>query len=390
MTKRLKVLFLTIWYPDSNPVSGIFVKRHAEAVSKTCDITVLYAVRDPTIQKIKKTSQIEDGIRVYRLYLPLDLSSNFSVINNLRNNVYIHMFMVYRKIVTEIGFHDIVQVNVMSNHLINMGLFAILLKFLFGIPFVIVEHSATRLNPPSGVKETIKTRLTLKFAGIVLPVSTILKNALESVQSANYQIIGNVVDTTFFVPKKIEKHNLKKRILHVSLLNDRYKNVSGIIRAVGYLRNIRSDFELHIVGDGLDKEPLMELAHHIQGQDEYIFFHGLLLNDLLLSEFQKADLFVLNSNLETFGCVVIEAISCGCPVISTRCGGPEDIITEENGILVDVGNDDQLCNAMNYCLDNLSSYEPQKMHEYVNKKYGFDSIGVQFRDVYNEALKTKT
>ena len=41
--KKIKVLFLASWYPHAdNPVEGIFVKRHAEAVSRLCDVCVLY------------------------------------------------------------------------------------------------------------------------------------------------------------------------------------------------------------------------------------------------------------------------------------------------------------------------------------------------------------
>jgi glycosyltransferase involved in cell wall biosynthesis len=55
-----------------------------------------------------------------------------------------------------------------------------------------------------------------------------------------------------------------------------------------------------------------------------------------LKQLQHSDAFVLSSNYETFGVVLVEAMSCGLPVVSTKCGGPESIIVNENlGLLVE-------------------------------------------------------
>jgi glycosyltransferase involved in cell wall biosynthesis len=55
--------------------------------------------------------------------------------------------------------------------------------------------------------------------------------------------------------------------------------------------------------------------------------------------YQEAKCFVLPSYEEGFGMVILEAMACGIPVVSTRCGGPNDIVLDgENGYLVDIGD----------------------------------------------------
>ena len=59
-----------------------------------------------------------------------------------------------------------------------------------------------------------------------------------------------------------------------------------------------------------------------------------------------ADIFVLASRKETFGIVYVEAMAKGLPVIATKCGGPEEFVNKENGILVPVDNVEELSKAM--------------------------------------------
>ena len=332
----------------------------------------------------------ENGIHTFRMNIPVDIKSfvfTRNIKNRLINNFFINALFGYSKIVKKFGTPDIIQVNVIKTSMTDMGFFALLIKIFLGIPYIIVEHSSEYLTKITGFFSLLKIRMVLKYAKVVLPVSTILKNSLKSIQNNNYIVVKNVVDTDYFIPpKKVRKHQ-KKIILHVSLLDDSTKNVSGIIKAVSELWKIRNDFELHIVGDGVDKKTLENLAMDLQGKTQYIFFYGALMKEELLKKYQEADVFILNSIQETFGCVIIEALSCGVPVISTRCGGPEDIITPETGILIDINDKKQLINAIQLILNEKYIFKPEIMHNYVVDNYGFDIIGKSLMDIYCSIVK---
>jgi len=88
-------------------------------------------------------------------------------------------------------------------------------------------------------------------------------------------IVPNVVDTKGFIPNSTRKDpGSTKKMLHVSLLDDGQKNITGIINAVNDLSNRRKDFEMHIVGDGPDKEKLETLASNLKILENTSFSMG--------------------------------------------------------------------------------------------------------------------
>ena len=64
---------------------------------------------------------------------------------------------------------------------------------------------------------------------------------------------------------------------------------------------------------------------------------------------KHSNILVCTSQTESFGNVIVEAMICGIPVISTRCGGPEEIINNDvDGFLVDIGDIEDLVEKINF------------------------------------------
>jgi glycosyltransferase involved in cell wall biosynthesis len=107
---------------------------------------------------------------------------------------------------------------------------------------------------------------------------------------------------------------------------------------------------LVIIGQGIEELSLKALTHSMQ-LDNAVDFVGLQSNPFKF--IARSDLLVVSSIYESFGMVIIEAMSCGIPVVSTDCTGPSEIISSGvNGILVPCQNATALVVALETILTN--------------------------------------
>jgi glycosyltransferase involved in cell wall biosynthesis len=155
---------------------------------------------------------------------------------------------------------------------------------------------------------------------------------------ADISYIPNMVDTKRFnhdiALKFIGKKILDKKILlSVGNLNQK-KGFLELIDAINIIVRVRKDFKLFIIGDGPLKKRIQKKINDY-GLEDYIILLGAKNNSALPRWFNICDVFILNSYVESFGVVSIEAMSCGKPVISTYNGGSETlIINRVNGYLI--------------------------------------------------------
>lgn len=135
------------------------------------------------------------------------------------------------------------------------------------------------------------------------------------------------------------------RILYVGRLAPE-KNLEMLIRAVKLLSQ---DFELQIVGEGIAEKNLKKQAE----DDPRIIFLGPKKHEELIEIYQGADIFVLPSNTESFGKVLIEAGAAGCAIVATRTTGAMSILQDGiSALLVEVGDEAGLRAALSRLLSD--------------------------------------
>lgn len=138
------------------------------------------------------------------------------------------------------------------------------------------------------------------------------------------------------------------RILSVGSFK-KQKNHQLLLRAFAQLEN--KNAHLMLVGEGEGKNYLLKLTSEL-GLAEKVTFAGFQIDPTPF--YKTADLFVLSSNYEGFGNVIVEALACGTRVVSTDCkSGPSEILEKgKYGILVPVSNENALSSAIKQALSS--------------------------------------
>ena len=109
---------------------------------------------------------------------------------------------------------------------------------------------------------------------------------------------------------------------------------------------------------------------------------GYINREQVITQLDDCDVFVLPSHYETFGVVLIEALSRGVPVISTYCGGPECIVNDSNGILVQPKNVEELAQALLKMYREYNNYNKEQLREDVISQYGKAAFYKRVMEIY--------
>lgn len=260
----------------------------------------------------------------------------------------------------------------------------------FKVPYVVSEQWSGYLPEDGMYKGFLKkwiSRRAIRKASAVTTVSESLKNAMRAHGLENlYSVIPNVVDSSLFTPSESILQKEKFILLHVSNLDDRAKNVSGMMRALKMLSGTRTDFEFQIVGEGAERTRLEALAKQLGMLDKQVFFLGSRSSSQVAEIMKKADIFLLFSNYDNMPCVMVESLSCGLPVVGSAIHGIQEHVKPDKGILVPPGDETAFCNAVAKAMDTISTFDKIKLHAYAKENFSYEAVSEQFDKVYQKAL----
>jgi len=346
---------------------------------------VLYLYADENIKCFEIVEQNFENVREIYVYFPFSQNKLFSKISKVVN--YARAFYKgYKAVKKWFGKPDITQVNVLT----RSGILAYWLKKTQKIPYVIIEHWSRYLSENKNYNGWIRKRVTelvVKHSEVLMPVSNYLKNAMSNcnLSNKNTVVINNVVDDFFFEHLDQKKQRTKKRVLHISCFDEKAKNICGLLDATKVLSEKRTDFELIVVGTGVDFEKCKRHYENLNFPKELVKFTGEIEPKEISSWFQNSDFSVMFSNYETACVVVAESLASGIPVIGTPTGIVPDVINETNGLIVDFNDAVDLSEKMNFMLDNFEKYDAEKIRNEA-KKFNYQNVGKKLTEIYSECI----
>ena len=235
----------------------------------------------------------------------------------------------------------------------------------------------------------MKAWLAFRLADAVLPVSHALQRAIKRYGiQARFHVIPNVVDTMLFLPESPRGGDPnRKRIRFVGQLRP-VRGIPYLLHALPRLGQKRSDWRMDIVGDGEARSEYERLVGDLRLANR-VAFHDLKSKREVAGFMRRADFPVLSSLCETFSAPAAEALAVGRPVLATRCGGSEEFISDDVGLLVGLGDADALCRGLDDMLDPVHRHSSPQIAQYARDRFAPQLVGAPLHAVYESLRRQK-
>lgn len=382
----MNVLIVPSWY-EARPGAqlGSFFREQALALKRSgCNVIVA----DATLQSVKSIKRKkmfsiqkkdDEGLLTYSYFMP---TFGLMRVPKLGAKVFARNLEKLFRLILQDG-HKIDLIH--AHSFFCAGVAATRLGQKYGIPVVVTEHSSAIISKKLDRQKTELLKETVENSERFICVGNGLKNAVLEYTKTDKDItvIPNMVNNMF---NYIEK-NGPETFFFVSIGNlIQNKRFDLTIRAFAKSFRGNNDVMLTIIGDGPLMEQLKSLSKE-QGVEKQIVFLGKIDRLSVARELQKSNAFVLASDYETFGVVYIEAMACGRPVIGTRNGGANDIISDDCGILVDTNDVEQLADAMKRLFSTYKNYDNKYIADQCESQYGEKVISARLNAIYSEIIK---
>lgn len=177
-------------------------------------------------------------------------------------------------------------------------------------------------------------------------------------------------------------------ILFVGRLNP-WKGLEYLIAAMKNVNECFRNASLVIVGDGPLEESCRQLSSS-HGISDSVIFKGRVSHTDLPKYYAAADVLVLPSFYESFSMVVLEAMACGCPVVTTRNVQAVMAMGDEASEVIPPGDSDAIASSVTGILadEALAADMRRRGFEFV-KNFDWMTRAVQVEQVYNEVTRRK-
>lgn len=201
---------------------------------------------------------------------------------------------------------------------------------------------------------------------------------------ANTMVIPNPLP----FQKQTDNTAMEKRIIVVG----RYSHEKGydmLLKAWSMLQDDFIDWRLETFGEG-DRTLYEEILDDLHIHRERCILHGR--TEDVQVEYAKSSFAVCSSRFEGFGLVIIEAMSCGLPVVSFDCPlGPRSFIEDgKNGILVENGNVIQLSAAIRKMMEDEDFRRKMAIQAKKNSKwYQMENIAEQWKALFAQLMSDR-
>jgi len=384
----MKILQLPSWYL---PQGGQFCLNQSLALQEQgIEVHILANVVLPWRKykfsvfryPIKPFFTEENGIPMYRYY---SWRYPFVDIPNIEKWVKktVDLFGEYKE---KYGLPDIIHVH----SSMWGGYAAALIKEKYGVPYVITEHRGHFSSNSQSEINLFKSfyhpflREAFFHADKIIAVSNQLHEKISSYGNKEITTISNIVDTNFFAFSERKKRNVSFTFINANSF-DYAKGYDVLLPAFEKVCQSYPKSRLVLLGNGFNSPTFLEMYNKLDCKRN-ILFPGFQNAEGVRKYLLDSDCFVLSSRIESQSISVLEAMSCGIPVVCTKTV-PAEIAHPDVAIQCEINSVESLSDAMCQMIASYALYVPQRISQFAKSICSSEVVSEKLITVYKEVLK---
>ncbi|MFX0051758.1 MAG: glycosyltransferase family 4 protein [Candidatus Hodarchaeota archaeon] len=251
-------------------------------------------------------------------------------------------------------------------------------------------------------KQFLYPRFYKEVDRVICPSTSIQQtsNFLKSIPIGKKGVIPNGVDVSVFTPTNENKVYLRRKLgltsekigIFVGSMEKwhAYKGINVLLTALSKIDEV--DITFIFIGDGELRPRYEEKAHKLIEMN-VVTFLGKVNNKTLIECYQASDFFVLPSiGVECAPIVLLEAMACGLPIITTNIPGPSDIVKEGiNGLTVKPNKPEEICEAIKKLVTDEDKLRRMSINarKFAVEKYDWEKIVEAYIKEYKNLLNDR-
>lgn len=294
------------------------------------------------------------------------------------------VYELYKKIEEEWGRPDVIHAHVS----LPAGYGAVQLGEKENIPVIVTEHYTGFENDAKfywRVGKFVK-EMGKKVQGFYT-VSPGFAKRIEATKLLKVTgTLENPIDTDIFYPRG---NKVKSSVLRVVMAGsiDKRKGADVLFEALTNLLE-KLDWSLTIFGT-FDQQSGFQKWFKNPEFSKRVSLPGKLSQLELSKIYSNSDLYVVSSRIETANVSMLEAMACGVPVVSTRCGAPETLLNHSVSITVPSEDPKAMADAILTMSNTIENYPIKNLREFVLNNYSKKAVVSKMELAYKEAINLK-
>ena len=376
--RRLRVLVLSWNYPTAAaPLRGLWVERMCVSAAREADVRVI--VPTPWVPPFIPTESLARFRRIPQqeqrgcmwIYYPRVVGSIEYHTHGLDARLALPRVLAFARQLYEEWPFDLIH----AHFIYPDGVVASQIGRELGVPVITSEHAFW--TPWLVEKPRMGSQVAAALPGIqlVTAVSEFLRESVDKFIGGKVatSVLPIAVDDIVFSPEP--RHRDPNELLYVGLIR-KVKRIDVLLRALAEVRRTMPNVHLRILSSNArlaynkDRREVRQLISSL-GLEEAVRVETGAAPQAVAEAMRRCAFVVISSTRrETFCSVAAESLACGTPVIVTRCGGPEEFVTELDGVMVEPDDPTAFAKGIIQAMPQRCAFDAEGMRSRIVNRFG--------------------